>query len=48
MCSSATDPTEALEIASFCLNYSAVLDESTAFWLQDYCQKILPAKYRDR
>ena len=48
MCSSTIDLTKALEIASFCLNYSAVLNESTAFWLKGYCQKILPAKYRER
>ena len=24
-----------------------MLNESTAFWLEDYCQKILPAKYRE-
>ena len=29
------------------INAFDLLDESTAFWLKDYCQKILPAKYRE-
>ena len=28
-------------------NAFELLNESTAFWLEDYCQKILPAKYRE-
>ena len=29
------------------INAFELLDESTAFWLKDYCQKILPAKCRE-
>ena len=28
-------------------NAFELLSESTAFWLKDYCQKILPAKYQE-